>query len=131
MPDSIQPGEHSTGGGAGGILYATDSDGNPNIFDVEHDDNGRWLNDNYGNPDNVWNGNNRFVFVRRKSLHFSPGFPGEFRFESCPFQPPSIRPTSSIRSDSAMYFLSSIDFVSQRTIRRILSVSAFRMQTRT
>ena len=88
----------------GGILYATDSDGNPNIFDVEHDDNGRWLNDNYGDPDNFWNGNNRFVFVRRKSLHFSPSFPGEFRFESCPFQPPSIRPTSSIRSDSAMYF---------------------------
>ena len=34
----------------GGILYATDSDGNPNIFDFEHDDNGRWLNDNYGDP---------------------------------------------------------------------------------
>jgi hypothetical protein len=45
--------------------HNTDSDGDPNVFNVEHDDNDRWLNTNYDNPDNVWNGNNRWVFVRR------------------------------------------------------------------
>ncbi len=60
----------------------TDSNGNLNVFNVEHDNDERWLNGNNGNPDNFWNGNNRFVFVRRKSLHFSPTFMGEFCLES-------------------------------------------------
>ncbi|MBI3046167.1 MAG: hypothetical protein HYY86_01305 [Candidatus Harrisonbacteria bacterium] len=45
-----------------GVLYITDSDGNLKLFNVKHDDNGRWLNSNYGNPDNVWNEDNQFVF---------------------------------------------------------------------
>jgi hypothetical protein len=65
MPDSIQPGEHSTGGGAGGILYAADSDGIPLIFDVDRVGSGRWLNDNYGSPDRFWLDYYHFVFVRR------------------------------------------------------------------
>ena len=45
----------------------TDSDGDRNVFDVERDDGGRfWLNARYGGPDDVWDGNRRFVFVRRK-----------------------------------------------------------------
>lgn len=46
-------------------LYITDSDGNLNVFNVEHDDDKLWLNSDNGNPDNFWNGSNRFVFVRR------------------------------------------------------------------
>jgi len=62
------------------VLYTTDSDGNLNVFNVEHDDSDLWLNANYGNPDNFWNADNRWVFVRpRNSLHFSPDFVlGEF-----------------------------------------------------
>jgi hypothetical protein len=38
------------------------------VFNVEYDSDEQWLNANYGNPDNVWNADNRFVFVRRNSL---------------------------------------------------------------
>ena len=75
MPNTIQSQDRrkpSRGGGKGGILYVTDSNGNLNVFNVELNDNGLWLNGNNGNPDNFWNGNNRWVFARRKSLHFSP-----------------------------------------------------------
>lgn len=80
MPDSIQPREYSMGGGIEGTPYSTDSDGNLNVFNVNTDNDDRWLNSNYGNPDNFWNGNNQWVFVRpRNPLHFSP-FAGEFCF---------------------------------------------------
>lgn len=62
-------------------LIRTDSDGNRNIFNVEHDNDELWLNWNNGNPDNVWNPDNRFVFVLpRNSHHFSPDPAGEFCF---------------------------------------------------
>ena len=70
----------------------------------------------------------------RNSLHFFPvSFTGtgKFCFVNCPFQPPSILPISSILTESAMYFLSSIDLVSHRTIKSILSVSIFRIARRT
>ncbi len=60
------------GSGLDGALYATDSNGNLNVFYVERNDNDQWLNTNYDNADNFWNGSNRWVFVRRYSLHFSP-----------------------------------------------------------
>lgn len=53
------------------LLAKVDSDGDPNVFNVEHDSNGRWLNSNYGNPDNHWNSDNRWVFCRN-SFHYSP-----------------------------------------------------------
>mgnify|MGYP001258047401 CR=1 FL=1 len=65
MPNTIQPGEYSKGSGAEGVSYNTDSDGDLKLFNVEHDDDGRWLNTNYDNPDNCWNADNRFVFLRR------------------------------------------------------------------
>lgn len=47
-----------------------DSDGNPNVFNVNRNDDGLWLNANNGRPDNEWNPENRFVFLRpRKSHH--------------------------------------------------------------
>ena len=106
----------------------TDADGNPNLWNVNHDDDDRWLDNDNGRADNVWNPDNRFVFLRRNSLHFSPVLrSGEFCFVSCPFHPPSIRPTSSSLSDKAMYFLLSSDFVSQRMRRSTLSVSTLRI----
>jgi hypothetical protein len=81
MPDSIQPREYSRGSGTEGIPYSTDSDGNLNVFNVNTDSDDRWLNSNYGNPDNFWNGDNQWVFVRpRNSLHFSPGCRESFCF---------------------------------------------------
>jgi len=67
----------------------------------------------------------------RNSLHFSPAFAGEFCFTSWPFQPPSMRPISSSGSESAAYFLLSKDFVSQRIIKNIFSVSSFWIALRT
>ena len=116
------------------FIHFRDSNGYPNVFNVEHDDDDLWLNANYANPDNVWNGDNRFVFRSRKSLHFSPTpfiEVGEFCFRSCPFQPPSIFPTSSILSDRVIYFLLSMDFVSHKTIKSIFVVSTFRIARRT
>lgn len=45
----------------------TDSDGNLDVFNVERNDDGLWLDGNNGNPDNFWNGNYRWVFVRPRN----------------------------------------------------------------
>ena len=68
----------------------------------------------------------------RNSLYFSPRISGvEFCFVSCPFQPPSILPTSSSGKESATYFFVSSDFVSQRTNNKTFRVSSLRMASRT
>lgn len=46
----------------------TASDGDQNVFRVGHDEDEVWLNSNWYNPDNVWDCDDRWVFVRRKSL---------------------------------------------------------------
>lgn len=46
----------------------SDSDGNPNVFNVERNDDGSWLNNNWAKPTNKWNANNEFVFRLRKCL---------------------------------------------------------------
>lgn len=52
--------------------YITDSDGNLNVFDVNRNDGEPWLNAYYGNPDNVFDSDYRFVFVLpRNYLCFS------------------------------------------------------------
>src|SRR3989338_538337 len=109
----------------------TDSDDNLNVFNVEHNDNGRWLNSNNGHPENRWNVDNRWVFSRSNPVHFSPAFVGEFCLMSCPYQPPSIRPISSSFSDKAIYFLLSSDLVSQSTCSRIFVVSSLRIASLT
>ena len=107
------------------------SDGYHYLFYANRNDDVRWLNaNNYGHADNVWNGNNVFVFRRpRNSFHFSPALAGEFCFMICPCHPPSIFPISSIGKDIAIYFLLSNDFVSQRTINNIFSVYNFLIAT--
>src|SRR3989344_5987619 len=107
MPNSIQSREYSTDSGTEGISYITDSDGNPNVFNVKCNDDGtRWLNANWVNPDNEWNLDNEIVFRLRNSLYFSSARAGEFCFCSCPAQPPSILPMSSSWVERAIYFLS-------------------------
>ena len=65
-----------------GILYITDRDGYPNVFNLDRDDVKLNLNANDAKPSNRWNADNEFVFFRsRKSLLFSPVFMvGEFCF---------------------------------------------------
>ncbi|MEI8339073.1 MAG: hypothetical protein WCF94_00205 [bacterium] len=62
------------------ILYITDSDGDLKVFNVKCNDDGElWLNSNNGHADNFYNADNRFVFLRRNSLYFSPDYLlGEF-----------------------------------------------------
>ena len=50
--------------------HNTDSDGNPNVFELERYDDGLWLDDNWAKPDNEWNPNNKFVFRLRNSFLF-------------------------------------------------------------
>lgn len=94
-------------------------------------DNGDKVGLNWNWLDNNWNSNNPALRFSN-CFHFSLIFmTGEFCFVSCPFHPPSILPTSSMFTDKAIYFLSSSDLVSQRTMSSILSVSVFRIAKRT
>lgn len=139
MPDNIQsrvrsPRRTTRGGDTDSTLYiATDSDGNPNAFNVERNDNGLWLYAHYVHPDNVWNPDNRWLFVSRNLLHFSPSrddflvawFAGEFCFVSWPFQPPSILPISFKGTDRTTYFLLSRDLVSHKANIKTMRVFNF------
>ena len=81
MLNSIQSGEHSTDGGMDGLSYITDSDGNLNVFNVERDHDEQWLNTNWFNPQNTWDDDNRFVFVRPRNYQdFSPSTAESFVF---------------------------------------------------
>ena len=44
----------------------TDRRGDPKVFDLAHNDDGLWLNNNFANPDNKWNADNEFMFRLRK-----------------------------------------------------------------
>ena len=124
MTNSIQSREYSKDGGSDGYMHIIDSDGNPKVFNVKRNDDGkRWLNTNYANPDNHWNLDNEIVFRSRKLFYFS-ALSGVC-FISCPLQPPSIFPTSSTLVERKIYFLLSNDLVSQRIIKNTLAVSIF------
>ena len=81
--------------------------------------------------DNNFNSNNPALRFGN-SFHFSLVFTmGEFCFKSCPLQPPSILPISSIFSERIIYFLLSNDLTSHKTIKSTLSVSVFLMASLT
>ncbi len=132
MPNKIQSREYSKDGVMDGVSLEN-SLGFRRAFNVNRNlDGKRWLNANDNDPDNVWNPDNHFVWVRRNSLHFSPGFcSGEFFFARLPLQPPKFRPISFSFSESRIYFLSSNDFVSQRIFRNIFKTSDLRMASLT
>lgn len=129
MPNSIQSWEYSKGGGMEGILHIRAEP--------------QWQPQRPVSLRGWWQGDSQLELARqqleqqqpgsppRNSLHFSPAFVGEFCFISCPFHPPRLRPISSSFIDSAIYFLLSNDFDSQRIISNILSVSSFRIARRT
>ena len=53
-----------------GGWHKTDRNGYPNVFNVEHNEDGLWLNGNNANPDNFYNADNVWVFGRN-FLYFS------------------------------------------------------------
>ena len=55
-----------------GVLYITDSNGNPNVLGLNRHDKGRWLNAYNGHADNRWNRENGFVFLAPKVFSFLP-----------------------------------------------------------
>lgn len=55
-----------------GVAHITDRNGNPNVFKLERNDDGLWLNNNWAKPDNKWNPNNKFAFCLRKYLLSAP-----------------------------------------------------------
>ncbi|MFH1286680.1 MAG: reverse transcriptase domain-containing protein [Candidatus Magasanikbacteria bacterium] len=106
----------------------SDSEGYPAVFHVGYYGSELWLNSNYGNPDNVWNSNNRWVFVRpRKSLH-SPIFLSGFSFYLL-IHPPSIRPTSCNFFEISIYFLFPIMSISHKSCTKNFRESNFVFST--
>jgi len=72
MPDSIQSQKYSRDGGIDDASHITDSNGNPNVFYIKRNDDGKpWFNTNWINPDNEWNLDNEIVFRLCNSLYFS------------------------------------------------------------
>lgn len=78
----------------------SDPDRNPNVFNLERNADGAWLNNNWANPMNKWNSENEFVFRLRSSVPDSiifsaltwcgfsfPDFPGFFSSHQAFFQP--------------------------------------------
>lgn len=111
----------------------TDRNGNPNVFNVEHNDSGLWLDNNWAKPDNRWNADNKIVFSLRKYYlsrtsiksvrFFLSGFLKLF------FQPLNILPTSSNFREISSYCLWEISFASQETEMRNLRVSKIKMHS--
>lgn len=63
---------HQNGSGMDGVAHTADRDGNPNVFNLNRNDDDLWLNDNNAKPSNRWDADNQFVFRSRKSLLFRP-----------------------------------------------------------
>ena len=72
MPNSIQPREYSKGGDLDGRPCI--SDGNPNLLNANRNDDGRWLNTYWDNPDNRWNRDNGFAFAVSQLSSFLSNF---------------------------------------------------------
>lgn len=73
-----------------GASYNTDRDGNPNVFNLERNDDGLWLNDNWTKPSNEWNSDNEFAFRFRNCLLFHNLKIVVFLFQIIPtFLPPA------------------------------------------
>jgi len=56
-------------GGTDGVSY--NSDGNPNVLNVNRNDNGQWLNANLDHLDNQWNDSGAFAFLVPENLFIS------------------------------------------------------------
>ena len=65
---SVAP--NRAGSGTDGVAREPDSNGDLNVFNVNRNDDGFWLDDNWTNPSNRWNLDNEFVFRLRKCFLF-------------------------------------------------------------
>ena len=65
----------------GGILY--NSDGDPNLLNASRNDDGRWLNANYDNPDFRWPREYGFAFVVPQPSSFLSCFCRRVLFICC------------------------------------------------
>ena len=63
-----------------GVLHIADRNGNPNVFEVERNKDGLWLNSNWTKPSNKWNPANRFAFFLPKVLLFRIFYKVRFLF---------------------------------------------------
>ena len=59
---------YQVGSGMDGTTYEADRNGNPNVFNVERNEDGLWLNNNWAKPTNDWNPSDEFVFRFRKYI---------------------------------------------------------------
>lgn len=82
MPDQIQLQEYSRGGDVDDI--SCNSDGNPNLLNANRNDDGRWLNANWNDPDDRWNRDNGFAFVVSQISLFLSQFRGRVLFCKLP-----------------------------------------------
>ncbi len=72
MSNSIQSREYSKDGGIEDVLYITDSDGDPNVFNVNRNDSELWLNANHAHSGNLWNPDNLWAFCPPRNCFLSP-----------------------------------------------------------
>jgi|GEM_PF-1195315 len=91
MPDSIQPREHSRGGGTEDI--SRNSDGDPNLLGANRNDDGCWLNAYWDKPGNRWNRDNGFAFAVSQLSSFLPRFYGRVLF--CELSIPAAKHSTS------------------------------------
>ena len=67
LPNKIQPHSHIRRAVIRMARYTiTDRNGNPNVFNLERNEDGLWLNNNWAKPENRWNSDYKFVFRLRK-----------------------------------------------------------------
>jgi len=116
--------------GVSGISYITDRNGNPNVFKLERNDNGLWLNDNWAKPDNRWNPDNQVVFTLRKYYLFPALLSGVFcGLSKLFFHPQNILPISSILIAIFSYCLLEINFPSQAVETRNFRISTVKIHS--
>ena len=92
-----------------------DADDYPNVLALNRHDAEDWLDAWNANPENMWNRENLFLFLKLSSFraHNFLSYVLGFSLEDCRSQPPSILPMLLRGSESKIYFLSSIAFISQ------------------
>jgi len=102
----------------------TDSDGDLKVFNIEHDDNGQWLNSNNGNPNTLYNPDNQFVCVIPRNYPcFSPSSAESFC--NCFNQPPSCLPSTNSCLESMAYWVLLMTCISQASRSKNFKESSF------
>lgn len=86
----------------------TDSDGNPNVFNLERNEDGLWLNDYWAEPDRTWNPDNEFAFRFRNCFLFRDLIGCGFSFPDFPHSS-SNRRTSCRPLRASMQRLRTVD----------------------